>query len=401
MKLRERIDEIFEEIVKIRRKLHANPELSQQEVETSKTISEFLESCDIQHETEIAGYGVVATITGKGKIQEGQRFLTVGIRADMDALPIEESVDVPFKSKNKGIMHACGHDIHTAILLGTAKILKEIEDEINGNVKFFFEPAEETIGGAKQMIEEGCLLNPKVDAVMGLHIAPEVEVGTVQFRRGKMNAASTEFKIIIEGVTCHGAHPENGIDTIVVASNIVCTLQSIVTRNLAPTNPGVVTVGQIHGGNKNNVIAKETIISGIIRALDNDTRSFIKKRVKEIAENVACGFGAKAIVQFEDSYPALVNDNELGSILETVAEKILSKKKVCFSEEPSLGADDFSYFSEAAKSVYFNIGCSDKKEITHQTLHSELLNPNEECIRIGILMEVFGVLELLRTKFEN
>ncbi len=396
MRTRERIDEIFEEIVGIRRELHANPELSQQEVKTSQIISEFLTKYEINHETGIAGHGVVAMIKGKGKAVEGQRFFTIGIRADMDALPIDEKVDVPFKSKKEGIMHACGHDIHTAVLLGTAKILKEVEDTIPGNIKLFFEPAEETIGGAKQMIEAGCLMNPTVDAVIGLHITPEVEVGMVQFRRGKMNAASTEFEITVEGIACHGAHPENGVDTIVAACSLVCMLQTIVTRNLAPTNPGVITVGQIHGGNKNNVIAKETVISGIIRALDNGARNFMKKRVKEIAENVACGLGAKAKVQFTDSYPALVNNDELGDILEAAAEKILSKEKICFLQEPSLGADDFSYFSEAVKAIYFNIGCLDKNEITHQALHSELLNPNEECIRTGMLMEVFGVLELFQ-----
>lgn len=398
MEARERIDEIFEEIVGIRRELHANPELSQQEVNTSKVISEFLTKHEIKHETGIAGYGIVAMIQGKAKAVEGQKYLTVGIRADMDALPIHEKVDVPFKSKKKGVMHACGHDIHIATLLGTAKILKEMEDILSGNIKLFFEPAEETVGGAKQMIEAGCLMNPRVDAVIGLHITPEVETGMVQFRRGKMNAASTEFEITVEGVACHGAHPENGVDTIVAASSLVCMLQTIITRNLSPTNPGVVTVGQIHGGNKNNVIPGETVLSGIIRALDNSSRSFIKKRVKEIAEHVVCAFGAKVKVEFTDSYPALVNDDELGDILEAVAERILTKEKVCFLQEPSLGADDFSYFSEAVKAVYFNIGCLNREEITHQTLHSEQLNPSEECIRTGMLMEVFSVLELFQQR---
>lgn len=396
MKTRERIDEIFEEIVGIRRELHANPELSQQEINTAQIISRFLTKHGINHEMGIAGHGVVAVIKGKEKAAAGQKFLTIGIRADMDALPIYEKVEVPFKSKTNGVMHACGHDIHIAILLGTAKILKELEEILSGNIKLFFEPAEETIGGAKQMIEAGCLMNPTVDAVIGLHITPEVESGMVQFRRGKMNAASTEFEITVEGVACHGAHPEHGVDAIVAASNLVCMLQTIVTRNLSPTNPGVITVGQIHGGNKNNVIAKETVISGIIRALDNGTRSFIKKRVKEMAENVAIGLGAKVKVQFTDSYPALVNDDELEDILETVAENILSKERVCFSQEPSLGADDFSYFSEAVKAVYFNIGCLNKGEITPQALHSEHLNPDEECIRTGMLMEVFSVLELFQ-----
>lgn len=398
MEARERIDEIFEEIVGIRRELHANPELSQQEVNTSKVISEFLTKHEIKHETGIAGHGIVAMIQGKAKAVEGQKYLTVGIRADMDALPIHEKVDVPFKSKKKGVMHACGHDIHIATLLGAAKILKEMEDILSGNIKLFFEPAEETVGGAKQMIEAGCLMNPRVDAVIGLHITPEVETGMVQFRRGKMNAASTEFEITVEGVACHGAHPENGVDTIVAASSLVCMLQTIITRNLSPTNPSVVTVGQIHGGNKNNVISGETVLSGIIRALDNSSRSFIKKRVKEIGEHVVCAFGAKVKVEFTDSYPALVNDDELGDILEAVAERILTKEKVCFLQEPSLGADDFSYFSEAVKAVYFNIGCLNREEITHQTLHSEQLNPSEECIRTGMLMEVFSVLELFQQR---
>ncbi|QAT42412.1 M20 metallopeptidase family protein [Aminipila luticellarii] len=396
MKIRERIDEIFEEIVEIRRTLHENPELSEQEIKTSQRISEFLTKYEIPHETEIAGHGIVAIIEGKGKIAEGQKFLTVGIRADMDALPINEEVNVPFKSKTEGVMHACGHDIHVAALLGTAKILKEAEADFSGTVKLFFEPAEETIGGAKQMIEAGYLMNPTVDAAIGLHITPEVETGMVQFRRGKMNAASTEFEITVEGVACHGAHPENGVDSIVAASSLVCMLQSIVTRNLSPTNPGIITIGQIHGGNKDNIIANETVLSGMIRALDNDTRSFLKKRVKEMAENVASGFGAKANVQFTDGYPALANDDEVEDILEAVAEEVLSKENVCFLPEPSLGADDFSYFSEAIQAVYFNIGCLGKGETVRQALHSEQLNPDEECIRTGILMEVFGALELFK-----
>lgn len=396
MNIRKKIDEIFDEIVGIRRELHANPELSEKEIKTSQLISEFLSKNDIEYEKNIAGHGIIGIVRGKKDIKKGQRFRTIGIRADMDALPIEEDVNVPFRSKNKGVMHACGHDIHTAILLGTAKILKELEAEISGNIKFFFEPAEETIGGAKQMIAAGCLKNPDVDVVIGLHISPELEVGKIEFCRGKMNAASTEFEVSIQGVECHGAHPEKGVDTIVVASNLICSLQSIVTRNLSPTNPGVVTVGQVHGGKKNNVVAKETIISGIIRALDNETRAFIKKRVQEMSKNIALAYGADAKVIFIDSYPALTNDEELGTILENIAEKILSKQQVTFSSEPSLGADDFSYFSKAVKAVYFNIGCLGKYETKKQVLHSGNLNPNEECLRTGMLVEVFGALDILK-----
>lgn len=396
MKINERIEEVFEEAVQIRRLLHSQPELSQKEINTSRLISSFLSQYEIEHATGIGGHGVVAVIRGKGKPIKGQRFFTIGIRADMDALPIEERVQVPFKSKIPGIMHACGHDIHMAVLMGTTKVFKEMEDQIPGNIKFFFEPAEETIGGAKAMIEEGCLENPRVDVVIGLHVSPELEAGKIQFKRGKMNAASTEFEITIGGSACHGAHPENGIDSIAAASSVVCALQSIITRNISPTNPAVITVGQIHGGTKNNVLAKETVFSGIIRALDSDTKSFIKSRVKEMAENVARGFGATAEVLFTDSFPALINDDEVEDMIESAAKKVFSKDQIHFLQEPSLGADDFSYFSEAVRAVYFNIGCLDTNENNYQTLHNEMFNPSEECIRTGMLMEVFGVLELFQ-----
>lgn len=396
MNIKDRIDEIFEEIVEVRRAIHANPELSEKEIETSKFISEFLKNHGIEHETGVAGNGIIGMIKGKGKVIKDQKFLTVGIRADIDALPIEEVAEVPFRSKNKGIMHACGHDIHTAVLLGTAKILKEMEDELPGNIKLFFEPAEETIGGAEKMIEEGCLKNPEVDAVIGLHITPNIEAGKIQIKRGKMNAASTEFQIKIKGAEAHGAHPEGGIDSIFIASNLVCVLQSIVSRNLSPTNPGIITVGRIEGGSKNNILAKETTLYGIIRAMDNETKSFIEDRVKKLSEDIASGFNGSAEVMFEYGYPALINNDEIGSIIESVGENILSKENIDVLDEPSLGSDDFSYFSQKTKSFYFNIGCLDKNIGASQALHSGLLKPDEECIRTGMLMEIFGALEILK-----
>jgi len=397
MDIKIRVDQIFNEIVEIRRNLHANPELSEYETETAQTISKILSSYKIDHKCGFAGNGIIGIIEGKGKIRNNQKFLTVGIRADIDALPVDEIADIPFKSTKPGIMHACGHDIHTAILLGTAKILKEMEDDIPGTVKLFFEPAEETIGGAEKMIEEGCLENPKVDAVIGLHITPDIEAGKIQLRRGKMNAASTEFEITIEGVEAHGAHPEGGIDSIFVASNLVCVLQSIITRNMAPTNPGIITIGKISGGSKNNVIAKETTLYGIIRAMDKNNKEFIENRVKKLSEDLASGFNAKAKVIFQNGYPALINDDEIGDIIESTAAKILKKENVCFLEEPSLGSDDFAYFSEKTKSFYFNIGCLKKDSKNHQSLHSGFLVPDEECIRTGMLMEIFGVLEILNS----
>lgn len=392
--LKNKIDEILADIIQIRRELHQNPELSEYEVGTALKISEHLDSWRIQHQMGVAGNGVVAWVEGKAKQKDGQRFNVIGIRADIDALPIQEAVDIPFRSIKSGVMHACGHDIHTAVLLGTAKILKDLEDIIPGTVKFFFQPAEETIGGAERMIQAGCMENPTVDVVMGLHVAPEIPVGCLEFCRGKMNAASTEFKIWVEGIECHGAHPDAGVDPIVAACHIVCALQSIVSRDISPTNPTVITVGQFHAGKKNNIIPKEAVLSGIIRALNMKTRTQLKKRVEEVACQCAQAFGASAKVQFTDSYPVLINDDEIEIILEKAAKKFLPKNKIYHCTEPSMGADDFSYFSRRAKTVYFNIGTMGEGETIPQHVHSEYFMPDEHCIEIGMMMEIMGTLEL-------
>jgi amidohydrolase len=398
MDIKKQIDGIFDETVAVRRDFHLNPELSEKESKTAQKVSEYLTRWGIKHETGIAGNGVVAMIEGKSPVLKNQTFKVIGIRADIDALPIQEAVRIPFCSQNPGVMHACGHDIHTAVLLGSAKILKQREKELNGTVKFFFQPAEETIGGARRMIEAGCMENPKVDVVMGLHVAPNIPVGTVGFRRGKMNASSSEFNISVQGITCHGAYPNNGVDTVLVAAHIVCALQSIVSRNVSPTNPAVVTVGQFHGGNKNNIISKEVVMSGIIRCLDLETREFLKEKVRLVVENTAEAFGAKAEVKIHDSYPVLINDDEIETIFEKLATQYFSEKNILLLNEPSLGADDFSYFAQVAKSIYFNIGTLAKGETVAQKLHSEYFNPDEQSIKAGILMEVAGVLELFNKR---
>ena len=266
MDIKKRIDEIYDEIVEIRRDLHMHPELSQNEVRAAEKISAYLQGLDIDYRCNVAGNGIVAWIEGKKKCEIKKQFRGVGIRADIDALPVNEMCDIDFKSVNEGVMHACGHDVHTAVMLGSAKILKEMENEFCGAVKFFFQPAEETVGGAERMIKEGCLRNPDVDAVIGLHVAPLVASGDIEFCRGKMNAASTEFEILVHGQSCHGAHPDDGVDPIVVASHIVTGLQSIISRNLSPANPGVITVGKFHSGTANNIIPETAVLSGIIRA---------------------------------------------------------------------------------------------------------------------------------------
>lgn len=393
MDIKNRIDEIYDYVVAIRRQLHMHPELSEQEFETANFISKKLNDLGIEHHTEVAKTGIVATITGKLPVCSSKK--AVGIRADIDALPIQEAIGSEFKSLNQGIMHACGHDMHAAILIGTAKILKEMENEFCGTVKLFFQPAEETIGGADRMIKLGYMENPKVSSMLALHVAPYLPSGTVEFCKGKMNAASTEFSISINGTSCHGAHPENGSDSIVAASSIVCALQSITSRNLAPTNPGIVTVGRFNAGTKNNIIAENANLSGIIRALDIPTRDKIKSRVKSLSENIASGFDTKANVNFIDSYPALINDDEVVNLMIRIAKENLGEKNIYYMKEPSLGADDFSYFTQISKGIYFNIGTNSGKEEHLQEIHSEWFNPDDNSMKVGILLEVLGTLKLL------
>lgn len=395
MNIKKRIDEIYEYAVSIRRHIHMNPELSDQEFETAEFISEKLNELGIEHDIKVARTGIVATITGKLPLCNNKISTVVGIRADIDALPIQEAIESEYKSKKQGIMHACGHDMHTAILIGTAKILKEMENEFYGTIKLFFQPAEETIGGANRMIQLGYMQDPKVNTTLALHVAPYLPSGTVEFCKGKMNAASTEFSISVNGTSCHGAHPENGSDSIVVASSIVCALQSITSRNLSPTNPGIVTVGRFNSGTRNNIIAGEANLSGIIRALDIPTRDKIKNRVKVLSESIALGFDAQAKVNFIDSYPALINNEEVVDIMISIAKENLGEKNIYYMKEPSLGADDFSYFTQISKGIYFNIGTNSGKEEHFQEIHNEWYNPDESSIKTGILLEVLGALKIL------
>jgi len=395
MDIENQIDAILEEIIAIRRDFHKHPELSEQEKQTAEKISNYLHRWNIPHQTNVAGYGIVASVTGTKEASIKQAFPAIAIRADMDALPICEMVETPHRSMTEGVMHACGHDIHMATLLGTARILQNLRSEFHGTVKFFFQPAEETIGGAERMIAAGCMEDPKVEAVIGLHVSPSIPSGTVEFCRGRMNAASTEFSIHVNGVSSHGAHPNDGVDAILAASHIVTALQSVVSRNLSPTNSGVISIGQFHAGTKNNILPPYADLKGIIRTFDKTTQVYMKQQLEQIAVNTAQAFGATASVDFHDSYPALINDDLLGSILESAALQYFDREQLFLLSEPSMGAEDFSYFANASKGIYFNLGTKRNTSEKPQTLHSEWYNPDDSCIRSGMLMEIAAAFALL------
>lgn len=392
MDIKKRVDEIYQELVDIRRDFHKNPELSQNEFRTQKKIQDYLNEWKIENYV-CAQTGVVGIIKGRNPGK------TIGLRGDIDALPINEINQQSYCSVNSGVMHACGHDAHTTILLGVGKILKELadsENSIDGSVKLFFQPAEETIGGGKRMVQEGCMLNPNVDYVLGLHVMPYIDAGKVELKYGKLNASTDTIKIILKGKSAHGAYPDKGIDAIAMAGNVITALQTIVSRNISPLNSVVISLGQISGGVKDNVIADEVKISGTLRALDDDTRSFAKQRIEAIVKNTAIAFGGEAIVDFHDGYQALINNDEVVDVIKETAEKILGKENIVFKEFPSLGAEDFSYFSDVAKGGFFHLGCGNSKKGITSLIHTETFDIDEECLKIGVNLQVNNVLSLLK-----
>lgn len=390
MDTKKRVDLLFHELVEIRRDFHMHPELSEKEFRTSDKICEYLDRWGIEYKRGFAGTGVVAIVRGRtpGK--------TVAARADIDALPIKEETNLSFKSINEGVMHACGHDIHTTIHLGVAKLFKEIEEKLKGNLVIFFQPAEETIGGAKIMIEDGSLDILRPDYILALHVMPYLDAGNIELKHGSMNAASNEFSIKVKGRSSHAAYPEKSVDAIVTAGYIITSLQTLVSRNTSPLNPIVLTLGQIKGGNKNNIIAEELVMSGTLRTLNTETRDFAKKRIKEIAESTAKAHGATVEIRFGEGYPALINDDEVVNVLHETAVKVLGEHKVKFKELPSMGSDDFSYFLEETKGAYYNLGCGNQANGWTAPIHSGNFIVDEECIKTGVLLQTEFLLELLK-----
>lgn len=380
------------ELVEIRRDLHRHPELSNEERRTSDLICARLESWEIPYERGLAGTGVMAVIQGA---KPGK---TVGIRADMDALPVEEAGNPPYRSECPGVMHACGHDAHTAILLGAAKLFKEMQGELSGTVKCFFQPAEETTGGALRMIEAGCLENPHVDYVLGLHVSSAYEAGHVGVRYGKMMAASDEFTIVLKGKSCHGAHPDQGNDTMVMAAAVIGGLQTIVSRNISPTDSAVCTIGKIKGGVAGNVICDRLQMDGILRSLTPAGRDFLRERLVSIVENTAKAYGGEGTAEFHFSYPALINTDEAVDAVKAAAVETLGEAQVTVEPEPELGTEDFSYFAERRPACFWHLGCANRERGIGADLHSCYFDIDESCLALGVEIQARAALKLLKTE---
>jgi len=393
----QRIDDaarkVESKVIDCRRDIHQHPELGNRETRTSKLIADRLRELGIEVKTPVAHTGVIGILHG------GKPGRVVALRADMDALPVVEQVDVPFKSTvrttfnghDAGVMHACGHDAHVAILLGVAEVLAGIRQEIPGTVKFLFQPAEEGApegeeGGAKLMVKEGALDNPKVDAVFGLHVTSRYPVGELAYRSGSMMAAVDSFKIMVHGKQTHGAYPWLGVDPIVVAAQIVLGLQTIPSRQLdSSLAPSVVTVGAIHGGVRNNIIPDDVEMIGTIRSLDAKMRDDIHARIKRTAEDIARSGGATATVTIEEGYPITYNDPAVTEKMAPTLRRVTGPSNVEVVNA-TLGAEDFSFFQQKVPGLFFWLGTRPKNQTAEQAAsnHSPLFYVDESGLELGV-----------------
>ena len=412
--IKENVDKIYDEMVKIRRTIHMNPELGDEEFETSKLIKEFLAKNNIEF-FEIINTGVVATIYNDDE-KNGKNH-TVATRADIDALPIFEENDVEYKSKNLGKMHACGHDTHTTIQLGVAKVLAENKDKWNGTVRFFFQPAEETDGGADRMIKGGALkfekrsagnsdfedkeknskgTDRKIDAFFALHMAPEISTGKIGVKVGKAHACSAQLKATIHGVSVHAALPHKGVDAILIGAKVLEFFQSIVSRRIDPREGAVITIGSFKGGETNNIVCDKVEMLGTIRTLSNETRLFIKETIERDLPIFVESLGGKAEVSIRLGYAPVINNEEMTDFVAENIVDLFGKDALETIKEARMDVEDVSYFLNEIPGCFFRLGTRNEAKDMVYDLHHPKFNVDEEAIKYGIGLQLKNILEYLK-----
>lgn len=371
-RVQEALNRSAQEAVEWRRYLHQHPELSFEEEKTARFIAEKLRSFGLDVQTNIGGHGIIAVLKGE---HPGR---TIAFRADFDALPIEDEKDVPYKSQNPGVMHACGHDGHTAALLWTAKALSGLADQIHGKILFVFQPAEELPpGGAKFMVEEGILEN--VDYVFGAHLDSQSPLGTMVVGEGYQMAAVDKFTIRIQGVGGHGARPHQAVDALVIACDVVNALQKIVSRQTDPLQSAVVTVGALQAGNAFNIIADKAVLEGTVRTFDATVRKQVEERIRHIAGQVTAAFGATCEIDYLNGYPALYNHPAETETVRSLFNEEFGEAHVA-DMEPSMGAEDFSYFLLEKPGTYFRAGSQTEDPATHYPHHHPKFDFDERAL---------------------
>ncbi|MFC1719252.1 M20 family metallopeptidase [Candidatus Poribacteria bacterium] len=375
----EQVDTIKDRLMEIRADFHSHPELSFQEERTSRKIAEILREVGLDEvDTSVAKTGVVGLLRGSGP---GKTF---ALRGDIDALPIQEENDVPYRSQNDGVMHACGHDIHITSVLGAAMVLSKMRDRIKGNVKFVFQPAEEVAGGAKMMIEEGVLeKSPKIDAIIGVHVWPGLNAGTIGVKAGPAMAAMDKFEIVVTGPGGHGAKPNLTSDPVAASAQIITALQTVVSRSINPIQPAVLSVCMIHGGDAFNIIPREVRMVGTVRTLDEDVKARLIDRAKAIVKGISEAMGVECEFNYMDGCPALINSPEMTKLVEKAGGAVVGSENV-HQLEPSMGGEDFTYFARAVPGAMFNIGSRDEEAGLTSQLHRPDLDVNAKTVTTGV-----------------
>jgi len=388
-KIQELAANIFNDVVGYRQHIHANPELSFKEFETSLFIKDKLKKWGIEY-TDCANTGVVGLIKGNQPSDK-----VIALRADMDALPIHETNDKPYRSKNHGVMHACGHDVHTSSLLGTAHILNQMKDEFGGTIKLIFQPAEELLpGGASIMIKEGVLENPKPDYIVGQHVMPLIDAGKVGFRSGIYMASTDELYVTVTGKGGHGAQPHQNIDPVLIASHIIIALQQIVSRNADPRTPSVLSFGKVNANGATNIIPNEVKIEGTFRTLDESWRDEAHKRMKKMAEGIAESMGGSCDFDIHRGYPFLINEEKLTANARVFAEEFLGKDNVV-DLDIWMAAEDFSFYSQVTDACFYRLGTGNAAKDTQYSVHTPRFDIDEDALKISTGLMAYIALKQL------
>lgn len=380
-----------DKMISARRHIHQYPEVGDEEYETTDYIENMLKELNINTK-RLLDTGVLGILEPESADYTGK---CVAIRADIDALPICETTDLPFRSKNEGVMHACGHDMHAAAVLCAAMILSdpEVKSILKAPIKFIFQPAEETDGGAERMIKAGCLKSPDVSHVIGCHVDPELMSGTIGVKYGYTHASSDMFDITVRGVKSHGAYPDQGVDAIVAAAQIVNGVQSIVSRNIEATEPCVITIGKFHAGTAGNIICDEAKLSGTMRTASEQARQTAMKRLEKTAEGIAAAMGASADVNFRPGYIAQHNDDSVTDILIDIAKTLIGAENIIMKTKPSMGVEDFAFYSREVPSVFFFAGTGFEGR-TNYGIHHEKFEADESALDVMVKLEVLTALSL-------
>jgi amidohydrolase len=369
--------DIEPEIINWRRTVHRYPELGMETPRTSEFIEDTLKSMGIEVK-KAAGYGVVGTLRDSG-------HRTIAVRADIDALPVTEETGLPYASEVPGRMHACGHDAHVAIVLGTAKILSQLKGHLKGNVKFIFQPGEEGPGGAQPMIDDGALEDPAVDAIIGGHVGMlwPVESGRFGFKAGPIMAATDSFTITIKGKGGHGATPNQCIDPVVIAAQVVLSMQAIVSREVNPISPAVITIGKIEAGTRHNIIPQDCTMHGTVRYLDRAFERFIPKRIEEMVTGVSRAMRGDAVLEYRYGYRPLVNDPEITKLVKKAASSVAGSENVVDVAEPTMGGEDMSYYLEKVPGTFIAIGTGNKEKGTAYPNHHPKFTVDEDVLHVA------------------